>query len=71
MCAKTITIVANGSNKAVIVPCTVDDFLSTCGWRSTQVVVELNGNVLPKKAVGTTYLSEGDRLEIIQPVAGG
>jgi thiamine biosynthesis protein ThiS len=66
-----ITIIANGEERQIRVPCSVADFLKNCGWRPTQVVVEHNGNVLPRTKVETVPLQNGDRLEIIQPVAGG
>ena len=42
-----------------------------CGWRPTQVVVEYNGHVLPRSDLVNAELQDGDRLEIIVPVAGG
>ncbi len=47
------------------------DILSQAGWKPTQVVVELNGEVLPKVTVMDVDLKDGDRIEIIVPVAGG
>lgn len=35
------------------------------------VVVELNGNILPKEDYAKTSLHEGDSIEIVQFVAGG
>ena len=64
-------IIANGEEKVVVDKLPVDAFLASCGWKSTQVVVEYNGKVLTRSDVKTQTLAEGDRLEIIVPVAGG
>lgn len=66
-----LRIVANGEERRVKSPCSIADFLGMCGWKPTQVVVEYNGNVLPKPDLGTKQLKDGDHLEIIVPVAGG
>ena len=71
MRAEFATIIANGQEKQIELPCSVEGFLRLCGWRSTQVVVEHNGTVLSRSTVANVQLQDGDRLEIIQPVAGG
>lgn len=71
MDARTANIAANGERRKVELPCTVATFLKRCGWRSTQVVVEYNGHVLPRSDLAKAELQDGDRLEIIVPVAGG
>ena len=63
--------VANGEEQEIGLPCTVTEFLAGLGWKPTQVVVERNGDVLAKADYDTTGLADGDRLEIIIPVAGG
>jgi thiamine biosynthesis protein ThiS len=65
------TIVINGQNQAVRLPCTIAQLLDRAGVKATQVVIEHNGDVLPKAEVSATFLEEGDRLEVIVPVAGG
>lgn len=64
-------IIANGKERLVRLPCTIADFLSECDLKVSQVVVEHNGTVLSKPACSTTSLGDGDRLEVIVPVAGG
>ncbi len=66
-----VIIVANGESRRVTLPCSVADFVAGCGFRPTQVVVEYNGEVLPRSVLGDTQLKEADRLELILPVAGG
>ena len=65
------TVVANGKAQKLHLPCGLADFLTSAGWRTTQVVVELNGKVLRRSEVKGIHLQDGDRLEVIVPVAGG
>lgn len=64
-------ILANGESREISLPCSVDEFVKSRGFKSSQVVVECNGNVLERSSFGVTMLRSGDRLEIIVPVAGG
>ncbi|MEI6085433.1 MAG: sulfur carrier protein ThiS [Verrucomicrobiota bacterium] len=61
-------VIANGQD---VVASRLADFLSEAGWKPTQVVVELNGEVVPKAKVDEIRLNDGDRIEVIVPVAGG
>ena len=71
MSADSASILANGKPEQVGLPCTVAEFLARCGWKPTQVVVELNGQVMVRSELGRRPLAAGDRLEVIVPVAGG
>jgi thiamine biosynthesis protein ThiS len=71
MKSEETSIMANGQRQEVNLPCSVADFLGSCGWKATQVVVEHNGNVLGRGELSQVMLKDGDRLEIIVPVAGG
>ena len=71
MDAERGTILANGESREIELPCSVADFLKSCSYKSTQVVIEYNGNVLERKSLGTVMLRNGDQLEVIVPVAGG
>lgn len=71
MSANPAQIVANGEAKPIALPCTVEDFIKQSGWRPTQVVVEHNGTVLARSSLQSVQLKDGDRLEVIVPVAGG
>ncbi len=68
---ESVTIVANGQQESVGLPCTVAEFVSAHGWKATQVVVEYNGRVLSKAETAQILLQSGDSLEVIVPVAGG
>jgi sulfur carrier protein len=64
-------VVANGD--AVDLPhgSTVDDLLGHLGLGSRWVLVERNGEPVPRRDLATTALAEGDRLELVRAVAGG
>jgi thiamine biosynthesis protein ThiS len=64
-------IMANGEKREIGFPCSVSAILQTAGLKASQVVVELNGSVLRREDVERTVLRNGDRVEIILPVAGG
>jgi len=66
-----ITITANGRQEHLDAALSVAEFIEACGWKTTQVVVERNGKVLDRSELRTLMLAEGDRLEVIVPVAGG
>ena len=50
---------------------TVAVFLERLGLPQKGVAVERNREIVPKSAYGSTILSEGDRIEIVQFVGGG
>ena len=64
-------IIANGNIVEVSQSCRLSDWLQQIGWKPTQVVVELNGEVVQRSQVKDIELHDGDRLELILPVAGG
>lgn len=65
------TVTLNGKTVQVRLPCTLGQLLAQFGWRPTQVVVEHNGQVVPRTKAAAVGLAAGDRLEVIMPVAGG
>jgi thiamine biosynthesis protein ThiS len=50
---------------------TVAELLRLLGIEPERVAVELNREILPKARYGTTALSDGDRIEIVNFVGGG
>lgn len=71
MNAETAKIILNGQIRELKLPSTIGDLLKGFGLRPTQVVVEYNGEVLPRAMVELAPLRDRDRVEIILPVAGG
>jgi len=64
-------IIANGNQVEIGQACRLSDWLTNIGWKPTQVVIELNGEVVPRNKVKDVELIDGDKLEVVFPVAGG
>ena len=64
-------VVANGKLVDMADGATVSDLLAVLGLGGQWVLVERNGEPVPRAALGTTALVEGDRLELVRAVAGG
>lgn len=65
------TVVANGQEVAVAMPCTVEQFLERQGLLPRSVVVEHNGEAVAPSEFSQRPVQAGDRLEIVRIVAGG
>lgn len=66
-----MTVTANGRDVDLPAPCSLTQFLEQQQLLPRCVVVELNGEpVAPSEFAGRT-VNPGDRLEIVQIVAGG
>jgi sulfur carrier protein len=52
-------------------PFTLTGLVEALGMRPERVAVELNRNVVPRDQWGQTFLSDGDRLEVVHFVGGG
>ena len=50
---------------------TVADFLTSCGLHTRLVVVEHNGEIVPRDHYEEAPLRENDGLEIVQMMSGG
>lgn len=64
-------VLANGSPTDLPDGATVDDLLRQLNLGGKWVLVERNGEPVPRRELATTVLSEGDRLELVRAVAGG
>ena len=64
-------VLANGKEVELGAGATLDDLLARLGLGAKWVVVERNGDPVPRKETATTVLAEGDRLELVRAVAGG
>jgi thiamine biosynthesis protein ThiS len=65
------TLIANGNEVPVELPCTLEQFLVSQNQSPRSVVVELNGEAVPPSDFAARELAPGDRLEIVRIVAGG
>lgn len=64
-------VIANGSECAVELPCSLEAFLLRQGLLPRSVVVEHNGEAVAPSEFAERCLQPGDRLEIVRIVAGG
>jgi thiamine biosynthesis protein ThiS len=66
-----VQVLANGKPTDVPDGATVDDLLHQLRLGGKWVLVERNGEPVPRADLVTTVLAEGDRLELVRAVAGG
>lgn len=62
---------ANGKPVQARFPCTIEEFLVQQKLLPRSVVVEHNGEAVAPSEFSSRPLAAGDRLEIVQIVAGG
>lgn len=65
------TVIANGNPIEAALPCSVEQFLLKQGLPPKSVVVEHNSEAVAPSEFSTRVLRAGDKLEIVQIVAGG
>jgi len=66
-----MVIQINGEKREIFEGTSVAKLLDELTIRPGRVVVELNRGVLAREAHGTTFLREGDAIEIVHFVGGG
>lgn len=64
-------LMINGDERELEDGQTIATFLATKDLRAEMVVVERNGEIVPRADYAATKLAEGDRLEVVQMMAGG
>lgn len=69
--ADAIEVTVNGEERAVPHGTTIEGFLAEHDLEPDVVVVERNGEILPRKEYDRTRLEPGDELEIVHFVGGG
>lgn len=69
--AAGITVRVNGDERAVPAGLSVAGLLEHLGLNPRMVVVEHNGDILRREALGDASVREGDRLELVHFVGGG
>jgi sulfur carrier protein len=67
----TVRVIANGKPYEVAADTTVASFIRARDLDPRYVVAEWNGQPLERARYEQIRLSEGDRLELVRPVAGG
>ncbi|MCI9005691.1 MAG: sulfur carrier protein ThiS [Lachnospiraceae bacterium] len=61
----------NGEEKTLAGNLPLSELLQQEGFKIERVAVELNGEIVPKAAYGSVFLSEADQLEVVSFVGGG
>ena len=64
-------ITINGKTLTLSAPKTLGVYLDENNYRRKYIAVEKNGEILPKSEYDTTYLNDGDKIEIVSFVGGG
>jgi len=64
-------LVINGDHRELEDGSTIASLLASKNLRPEMVVVEHNGEIVPRQEYERTLLVEGDALEIVQMMAGG
>ena len=50
---------------------TIAEYLATTNYDSKRIAVECNGDIVPKAQYDTTFLKDGDSVEVVSFVGGG
>jgi sulfur carrier protein len=66
-----VTVFINGEKREIAAELNVAQLLQELGIRPGRVVVELNRDVVSRESHDTTFLKEGDNIEIVHFVGGG
>ncbi|MBI2350851.1 MAG: sulfur carrier protein ThiS [Deltaproteobacteria bacterium] len=66
-----MTVFINGEKREIAAELSVAQLLQELGIRPGRVVVELNRDVVSRESHDTTFLKEGDNIEIVHFVGGG
>lgn len=69
--AATITLQVNGEPRACPAGLCLEEALTALGYRPQLVVVEFNGEILPRARWGEQPVVESDALEVVTIVGGG
>lgn len=66
-----VDVIVNGEATDVAGDATVGALLAQLGLDGKWVLVERNGEPVPRAELASTHLSAGDRVELVRAVAGG
>ena len=67
----TISATINGKSVRFPREVSVEEFLTERGLVGRRLAVAHNGSVVPSEQYGSTYVCDGDTLEVVRPVGGG
>ncbi len=66
-----MTVTINGEQKKIQDNLTITGLLEHLSIQHQRVAVELNLEIVKKNSYGSTFVNEGDSLEIVSFMAGG
>jgi sulfur carrier protein len=66
-----IEVTVNGAAHRLEKPLQISGLLEKLELVGKKVAVERNGEIVPRSALASTVLADGDRLEIVVAVGGG
>lgn len=66
-----IHFTVNGAAQSHTGPLAISQLLESLALAGKKIAVERNGEIVPRAAHASTWLSDGDRLEIVVAVGGG
>ncbi|HEY9576622.1 MAG TPA: sulfur carrier protein ThiS [Pseudobacillus sp.] len=67
-----MNIIINGKHEQIALQePTLENLLTAYSLQGKSVIVEANGQIVPKEKISSTNVKEGDRIEIVQFVGGG
>lgn len=66
-----IKIRVNGREMEVEERLNLSELLKDLGISPKGIAVEINREIIPKSQYGSTFIKEGDRIEVVEMVGGG
>ena len=66
-----IQVTVNGAAQRFDAPLALAELVQRLALAGKKIAVERNGEIVPRSALGSTLIADGDRLEIVAAVGGG
>jgi sulfur carrier protein len=64
-------VILNGENRQFEDSLSIAALLEQTGLHGKRIAVEVNETIVPRSLHGETFVSEGDKIEIIHAIGGG
>lgn len=66
-----MNIIVNGISKKISENYSAAQLLDDMGFAGKRVAVELNLEIVPRSHYSQTFISDGDKIEIVRAIGGG
>jgi thiamine biosynthesis protein ThiS len=66
-----ISVIFNGEKLSELEPCLITEFIEIQQLAVRRFVVVINDEMVPQQLWETTWLRNGDRIDIFSPISGG